>query len=409
MKKPKQQAKRSPSKTPSRPVVGKRPSRRAPSARAAKPGARNGERVRFAVVGLGYFAQNAILPAFAHARQSCELVALFSDEEKKRDKLGKKYKAAFALPYEEYDDFLRSGEVQAVYIAVPNHLHREYAVRAARAGVHVLCEKPMAVTAQECREIIEACEENRVKLMIAYRLHLDRANLTAIEEIRKGRIGEPRYLSSIFSFTLLPDNVRGEPTERGGGPLYDIGTYCINAARYLFRAEPNEVLAMTAHRPDRPGLEEVEEQVSAVLRFPEDRLASFTVSFGAFDVGRYTVVGTKGTLTLDPAYSYTDKIQLQIDSDRGSKKQSFPKTDQVAAELAYFADCVRKDREPEPNGWEGYHDVAIINAILESARTGKTAAVHLMAKPQRPTGAQAISKPPVKAPPPLVDAEPPHE
>jgi predicted dehydrogenase len=408
MKKPKTQARRPSSKTSSRP--DSKPARaRGRSAQTAKSGSRNGERVRFAVVGLGYFAQNAILPAFAHARQSCELVALFSDEQKKRDKLGKKYKAAFALPYEEYDDFLRSGEVQAVYLAVPNHLHKEYAVRAARAGVHVLCEKPMAVTAEECREIIDACEENRVRLMIAYRLHLDPANLSAIEAIRKGRIGDPRYLSSIFSFTLLPDNVRGEPTERGGGPLYDIGTYCINAARYLFQAEPSEVVAMTAHRPDQPGLEEVEEQVSAVLRFPEDRLATFTVSFGAHDVGRYTVVGTRGTLTLDPAYSYTDKIQLQIESERGSKKQSFPKTDQVAAELVYFADCVRKNRDPEPNGWEGYHDVVIINAILESARTGKTVAINLQDKRQRPTANQAISKPPVKTPPPLVDADPPHE
>jgi predicted dehydrogenase len=408
MKKPKPQAQRASSKTSSRPA--RKPARaRGRSAPAGKSGARNGERLRFAVVGLGYFAQNAILPAFAHARQSCELVALFSDEQKKRDKIGKKYRAAFSLPYDEYDDFLRSGEVQAVYLAVPNHLHKEYAVRAARAGVHVLCEKPMAVTPEECQEIIDACEENRVRLMIAYRLHLDRANLTAIEEIRKGRIGEPRYLSSIFSFTLLPDNVRAEPTEQGGGPLYDIGTYCINAARYLFQAEPNEVVAMTAHRPERPGLEEIEEQVSAVLRFPEDRLASFTVSFGAFDVGRYTMVGTKGSLTLDPAYSYTDKIQLRIDSERGSKKQAFPKTDQVAAELVYFADCIRKNRDPEPNGWEGYHDVVIINAILESARTGKTVAVNLQDKRQRPTGAQAIGKPPVKTPPPLVDADPPHE
>jgi glucose-fructose oxidoreductase len=368
------------------------------------------DRLRFAVVGQGYFAQNAILPAFNHARQSCELVALFSDDEKKRDKLGKKYRAAFALPYEEYDDFLRSGEVQAVYIALPNHLHKDFTVRAARAGVHVLCEKPMAVDTDECEAMIDACEENRVKLMIAYRLHLDRANLSAIEEIRRGRIGDPRYFTSAFSFLLKPDNVRGEPTDRGGGPLYDIGTYCINAARYVFQAEPTEVVAMTSHRPEKPGLEEIEEQVSAVLRFPEDRLATFVSGFGAADVGRFTVVGTKGVLTLDPAYSYTDKITLSIESEKGGRKQVFSKADQVAAELAYFADCVRNDREPEPNGWEGYHDVAIINAIHESARTGKSVPIKLEDRRQRPTGKQAMRKPPVKSPPPLVgDAEPPHD
>ena len=399
-------------KQPSRKSSGKTANSKAPTrglSRADKSGARRGERLRFAVVGQGYFAQNAILPAFAHARQSCELVALFSDDEKKRDKLGRKYKVAFALPYEEYDDFLRSGEVQAVYIAVPNHLHKDYAVRAARAGVHVMCEKPMAVSPRDCEEMIEACDENRVKLMIAYRLHLDPANLTAIEEIRKGRIGDARYFTSAFSFTLLPDNVRGEPTEKGGGPLYDIGTYCINAARYLFQAEPTEVIAMTSHRPDKPGLEEIEEQVSAVLRFPDDRLATFTTSFGAADIGRFTVVGTKGSLTLDPAYSYTDKITLTIEAERGGRKQVFPKSDQVAAELAYFAECVRGDRQPEPNGWEGYHDVAIINAILESARTGKRVALSLANKRQRPGIAQAKRKPPVQSPPDLVGAEPPHD
>src|SRR4051794_13427219 len=99
------------------------------------------QRLRWAVVGQGYFAQAAVLPAFAHARRSSELVALFSDDEKKRKKLGKKYGAAHALPYESYDDLLASGEVDAVYLALPNHLHREYTVRAAAAGVHVLVEK----------------------------------------------------------------------------------------------------------------------------------------------------------------------------------------------------------------------------------------------------------------------------
>ena len=159
---------------------------------------RRSDRLRFAVVGQGYFSQAAVLPAFKHAR-SCELVALFSDDQAKREKLRRKHQAAFALPYEEYDDFLRSGEVQAVYIAVPNHLHRDYTVRAARAGVHVLCEKPMAVTVEECEQMIEACAENRVKLMIAYRLHLEKANLAAIEAIRKGRVGDPRYFTSAFS------------------------------------------------------------------------------------------------------------------------------------------------------------------------------------------------------------------
>jgi hypothetical protein len=188
------------------------------------------DRLRWAVVGPGYFAQTAVLPAFAHARDSGQLVALFSDDQKKRERLARQHKVAFALPYEEYDDFLRSGEVEAVYIALPNHLHREYTVRAARAGVHVLCEKPMAVTPEECEEMIEACQEARVKLMVAYRLHLEPANLTAIEEIRRGRLGDPRYFESAFSFVPVsggahrgsgpdgpPPSQAGPRTDRGAG------------------------------------------------------------------------------------------------------------------------------------------------------------------------------------------------
>jgi predicted dehydrogenase len=368
-------------------------------------------RLRWAVVGQGYFAQAAILPAFAHARRSCELVALFSDDQKKRERLARRHQVAFALPYEEYDDFLRSGEVQAVYIALPNHLHKEYTVRAARAGVHVLCEKPMAVTPAECREMIEACEERRVKLMVAYRLHLEQANLTAIDEIRRGRIGNPRYFEAAFSFVLDEDNVRTEPTERGGGPLYDIGTYCINAARYLFQAEPGEVMAMTATAPRarRAAFASIEEQVGAVLRFPDDRLASVVVSFGAADVARYTVAGDKGSITLEPAFSHSTPIKMIRQTARGAHKRVFPRTDQVAAELSYFADCIRQDREPEPNGWEGYHDVSIITAILRSARTGEVVELSLEDRRARPHGGMARRKPAPRGKASLIHAQPPRD
>jgi glucose-fructose oxidoreductase len=201
-------------------------------------------------VGQGHFAQTSILPAFAHARESCELTAIFSGDEQKRRQLARRHRAEFALPHEELDDFLRSGAVQAVYLAVPNHLHKDLTLRAARAGVHVLCEKPMAVTARDCRDMIAACDDQGVKLMVAYRLHLERANLTAVDAVQRGRLGEPRYFSSMYSFQLDDDNVRGLPTQQGGGPLYDIGIYCINAARYLFGCEPSEAAALVATGPD---------------------------------------------------------------------------------------------------------------------------------------------------------------
>src|SRR4051794_37847345 len=150
--------------------------------------------IRYAVVGLGHIAQVAVLPAFKHAERS-SLTALVSGDATKRKKIGRKYKVPHVYSYEEYGECLANEEVDAVYIALPNDMHCEYTVRAAEAGKHVLCEKPMAVTEDECRRMIAAAEANRVKLMIAYRLHFEEANLKVLEMIRQGEIGEPRFFS----------------------------------------------------------------------------------------------------------------------------------------------------------------------------------------------------------------------
>lgn len=376
-------------------VKGKRRGEGQRGRRTRRRGARR-EKIRWAVIGQGHFAQTSILPAFAHAGENSELVALFSGDEQKRKQLVRRHEVEFALPYEELDDFLRSGQVQAVYVAVPNHLHKEMTLRAARAGVHVLCEKPMAPSARDCREMIAACDDARVKLMCAYRLHLEPANLTAVEELRRGRIGDPRYYTSAFSFQLDEDNVRSLPTAKGGGPLYDIGVYCINAARYLFRAEPVEVVAMAATRPGDGRFAETDEQVSAILRFPDHRLASFTAAFGAGNVSSYSVVGTTGSLRLEPAFSHAEKLRMEEQTRRGTRRRSFPRRGQVAPELVYFADCILRDREPEPSGWEGLHDVVIIEAILESIRSGERVAIELEPRRQRPSKAQQLEKPPAR-------------
>jgi len=166
---------------------------------------RGSSKVRYAVVGLGHISQVAVLPAFANASNS-ELVALVSGDGEKLKKLGKKYSLEHLYPYKDYSRVLSN--VDAVYLALPNHLHREYAVRAAKAGVHVLCEKPMAVTADECKEMIEAAEQTDVKLMIAYRLHFEAANLEAIRLVKKGRLGDVRFFTSEFAQNVVPDNVR---------------------------------------------------------------------------------------------------------------------------------------------------------------------------------------------------------
>ncbi len=350
----------------------------------------SGNKIRYAVVGLGHIAQVAVLPGFKTAPNS-ELLALVSGESEKLKKVGKKYKLQQLYSYDEYDRALES--VDAVYLALPNHLHRDYAIRAASAGVHVLCEKPMAVTEKDCEAMIKAAEENGVKLMVAYRLHFEKGNLEAIRLAQSGKLGALRIFTSEFAQQVVPGNVRvTEPVERGGGPIYDMGVYCINAARYLFRAEPTEVFAQTASNGERR-FREVEEMTTVTMRFPGECLATFTCSFGAADVSRYTLIGTKGMLVVDPAYEYAEGIQHHLTIGEKKKVRIFSKRDQFSAELVYFSDCILHNKEPEPSGIEGLADVRIVEAIYESARANQLVELPELPGKKRPTLGQEIRRP----------------
>ena len=350
--------------------------------------------IRYAVVGLGHIAQVAVLPAFAHARRNSRLVAIVSGDRTKRREIAKRYRLDHAFSYEEFDDCLEV--VDAVYIALPNSMHAEYTIRAARAGVHVLCEKPMAVTVQECRRMIAACRRAEVKLMIAYRLHFETINLAAIELARHGRLGELKFFDSSFSMTVRRGDIR---TKRayGGGTLYDIGVYCINAARNLFRAEPTHVSAVSVNSGVR-SLDEIDETTAATLRFGNERVASFVTSFNASDVASYRLVGTKGHLHLDPAYEYAEGLAYTLTIDGKKMKRIVGKRDQFAPELVYFSDCILKDRSPEPSGEEGMQDVRIVEALYQSAMLGRVVRIPQFSKTQRPTSTQRITRPGIKKP-----------
>lgn len=353
--------------------------------------ARRSRKVRYAVVGLGHIAQVAVLPAFANARKNSTLVALISDDRTKLRELARAYKAPLQFTYDEYQACLLSGDVDAVYIALPNSQHREFAMRAARAGVHVLCEKPLALDETECQSIIRACAENRVKLMTAYRLHFERANLEAIHLLQAGAIGEPRIFNSLFTMQIQDGNIRLKKA-LGGGTLYDIGIYCINAARYLFRSEPTEVFAYSANNGE-PRFREVDEMTSAVMRFPDERLASFTTSFGTVDSDIYEIIGTRGALRVKQAYEHSEPVEMEITVKGRTHKRHYPKRDQFGPELVYFSDCVLKNKEPEPSGTEGLLDVHIIQSLLKSAQHGVSIKIQELRRRRRPGLRQHIYRP----------------
>ena len=362
-------------------------------------------KVRYAVVGLGYIAQAAVLPSFAHARRNSSLHAVVSGSIEKLNELGDKYRIPVRASYDDYERCLQ--EVDAVYLCTPNSEHADYAVRAAKAGKHILCEKPLAVTQQECERMIKAARDNNVKIMTAYRLHFEPLFLEVLDVVKSGKIGEPRYFNSSFSMHARPGGIRTQ-RELGGGTLYDLGVYCINTARLMFRAEPIEVFGSSIDGA-RSNMPEIDEMTSGVMRFDGDRLATFTTSFNANGVSDFRVVGTEGNIHAEPAYEYAEALGYTLTVGDSVKKKKGRRRDQFAAEIAYFSDCVMQGRDPEPSAEEGCWDVRVVNAIYQSAQIGEPVKLNHFTDEKRPTKRQAGDYPPVLQEPELVAVEKPHD
>jgi predicted dehydrogenase len=375
------------------------------SMRHARSNGHPPRKIRYAVVGLGYFAQAAVLPAFAHARGNSSLEAIVSADPVKLKKIGDAYGLEHRVTYDQFDEFLARGHVDAVYLTVPNHLHRNFTIRAARHGVHVLCEKPMAVREEDALDMMERVERAGVQLMIAYRLHFDPANLAAIEVVTSGKIGDPRMMNSSLTMQVEEGNIRLD-RHRGGGALLDIGLYCINAARYLFRDEPVEAFAFSVNNGERR-FHGVAEGYGGVLRFPKERLATFTVSFGAADSSWYDVIGTTGDVCVDNAFDWAMETTVETTIEGRTRTRTFARRDQAAAELVYFSNCILTGEPPEPSGTEGLADLRVIRALRRSAQTGKAIPLAPFPRKERPTPKQRIRRPAGRTPG-LVHADSPH-
>ncbi len=370
------------------------------------PSKKRNNPIRYAVIGLGHIAQVAILPAFQNTKNS-ELTGLVSGSPEKLRKLARKYEVEHTWSYKQYDACLHSGMIDAVFIALPNDMHHEFAVRAARAGIHVLCEKPLAVNRLDCEAMVREAKKNRVKLMTAYRLHNEETNLRAVDIVKSGKIGEPRYFTSCFSFGITdPDNIRLK-RKHGGGTLYDIGVYCLNSARYIFQAEPVEVFALSANNGEKR-FKEIDEATAVVMRFPGERLATFTTSFGAGEADYYEVVGTKGSLRVEPAFQYQGELRYKLRIGGKEQEKKFAPRDQFGAEITYFSDCILKGREPEPSGVEGLIDVQIVQALYQSAKSRKPIRLPKFPQKARPTLALELKLPAVKKPA-VIKADSPHD
>jgi predicted dehydrogenase len=326
------------------------------------------KKIGYAVIGLGRIAGH-FMPGTRNTTNS-QITALVTGHRDKAEKIAAQYNipATSIYSYENFDEIAHNPAVDAVYVALPNSMHAEYTIRAAKAGKHVLCEKPMATSVDDCEKMIAACKAASKKLMIAYRCHYEPTNLRAIKLIRDGTVGQVQTIQSAFGFNIAKGEWRISKALAGGGPLYDVGIYSLNACRYLTGEEPDHISAYASTIDHDGRFNEVEENVSWTMHFPSGIVASCSTTYGANMPGYFHVYGSKGWIQVDNAFVYEGlhlRAELsgkQIDEPNPSRDPSH-----FQAEAEHFSHCIQNNLEPQSPGEEGLRDMRYISQIYKAA------------------------------------------
>ena len=341
---------------------------------APKLGAQNLDRkIGYAIIGLGRISDH-FMRGIQDTTNS-KVVALVSGHPDKAAQIAQQYgvKKSSIYNYENMDSFRDNPEIEAVYIGLPNSMHAEYTIRCAKAGKNVLCEKPMAVSVPEAQSMIDACKAANVKLMIAYRCHYETTNLAAVKLIRDGTLGEVQQIQSAFGFSCGPEEWRLQKPLAGGGPLMDVGIYCLNATRYLTGEEPASFSAYTWSDPNDPRFKTVEENLNWITKFPSGVVASCNTTYGAQMAGYFRVYGSNGWLEVNPAFVYDGLILKAEYRDANGKfiRLDQPNTEKdpihFTKQAIHFSDCILHNQTPKTPGEEGLRDMTYIREIYRSA------------------------------------------
>ncbi len=336
-----------------------------------------GRKLGYAIVGLGGYGLGTIIPQFKNCQHS-KLVALVSGDAAK----AKRVAAEYGVPekniysYQNYDSIRDNPDIDIVYVCLPVFMHAEYTIRAAKAGKHVMCEKPMAPSVADCQAMIAACKQAGKKLMIGYRCHFEPYNLEAMRRARSGEIGKLRYFRSEHGFVQGdPSTWRLKKALGGGGSLMDMGIYSLNAARYMTGEEPIAVYAHETTDRSDPRFREVEDMIEFELEFPSGVIGSCMSMYSA-NQNHILLMGEKGRIELEPATGYGGQ-RLWVGEGRNTeiKPPPGPGATQWAAQLDHLSQCVINNREPIVSGEEGLRDIRIIEAIYRSARERKRIAL----------------------------------
>jgi xylose dehydrogenase (NAD/NADP) len=319
-------------------------------------------KIRWGVISTANIGRAAVIPAIQASRNG-ELVAIAGRDAGKAEA----FAAKLGIPraYGSYEALLATEDIDAVYIPLPNSLHREWTLRAAEMGKHILCEKPLGLTAQECLDMEAAADRNQVKLMEAFMYRFHPRTEKVLEMVRAGRLGDLRMIHSAFTFRLTrPDNIRLKP-ELGGGSLMDVGCYCVNISRTAAGAEPVEVQALA-----RWGRSGVDEQMVGTLRFANGLLAQFDCALTLERREVYELAGTEALLSVPAAFLPGEEdAAIQETRSRGSQEQHETHgVDEYRLMAEHFADCILHDRPPRYPASEAAANMRVIEALYRSAR-----------------------------------------
>ncbi len=333
------------------------------------------KRLGVAVVGLGHLSLEQIIPGFADSR-SVRLAALVSGERDKARAIAAQHGVdeRNLYDYAGFDRLRDNPDVDIVYIVLPNSMHAEFTARAAQAGKHVLCEKPMATSVADAQRMVDACRDAKRKLMIAYRLQYNPVHRQLITMTRAQEFGPVRLIQATNGQN---DAANGQWRQiraiAGGGSLPDVGLYCLSAFRYLTGEEPIEVTGQITQPKDDPRFREIEDVCAFTLRFPSGILASGLSDYSAHESRALRIMAADAWYGADPAFGY-DNLVLQVGRRQGRtnvlEQRRFAPRNQFATEMDAFAEAIRADREPHTPGEEGLQDMKLIEAIYQSAAGG---------------------------------------
>lgn len=346
-----------------------------------RPLGKNMQPLRYAIIGLGKYAINQILPAFAECQHS-KVTALVSGSPEKARRIARQYDVGqdHLYTYDNFDKIVHDPEVDAVYIILPNGLHCDMAKRAFAAGKHVMCEKPMAISVEQCQQMIDAGKKAGKYLMIGYRCHFDPLTQKAISLLQEGAIGTRQIVTTDNSDINDPrhdiaQTWRFTPSLSGGGSLMDLGIYGVNGTRYLLDEDPVEIRAFIAPNKD-PIFKNIEDTMAWIFSYKSGAVAHGSSSFTVNSATSFRVQGSKANLVMDPATSYwANRVNLRDSGDThtwSTPMFTIPSLNQFSAQLDYLATCVASQTPPvRASGEEGMQDVRLIMAMYDSARNNK--------------------------------------